>query len=358
MLVGAAITGAGHREFDHSRRLKAEGRLVQARVVDHHESYRLRSGRTCRLDVVFPTDKQQSVTKRLRVSRAVYQTALRQGTVPVHYLPGEPTICTAGPEVEREFFTLALGLGIVVAGGVLAFTRSPTHSAAQATADQIARLCLAEYEYRPADPRRFRAVDHRFYEEGRRLLEWHGYVPLGDQENVTLNRQSNGAPTFLRLHVSREGTTMSALYHFRPNWIWRLLGAREARVLDLETQFTDGRWLVTCNAEAAGQLESPPGIDAAHLPDRTPLEAVVQAHETRLADFLRRHPGASPVVVRSLEDVQRAQATLQRLKAEHRRRIGLTKEELRRLGGTCGRDGDRLHAEIQREHAARQAKAA
>jgi hypothetical protein len=103
-------------------------------------------------------------------------------------------------------------------------------------------------------------------------------------------------------------------------------------VLDLATQFTNGRFVCTSNAEDAGKLTQSPQVDSLFLPAATPAEALLAEHQKRVARFVTT-TGAQPVPLSSLEDVRKSGNELQRLKAEYRRHTVLTKEELRRLGG-------------------------
>jgi len=55
------------------------------------------------------------------------------------------------------------------------------------------------------------------------------------------------------------------------------------------------------------------------------------------------HPGVSAVKLTGLADVRRAQDEQQRIKAEFRQRIGLSRTELQRFAGAPSRELDRLH---------------
>jgi hypothetical protein len=187
------------------------------------------------------------------------------------------------------------------------------------------------HEFATVDASQFK-VDHAFYEEGQRVLASRGFRFLADCEDVTF-RQQSGLRIPIRACISPDGGTAAGLYHFRPRWIWRAMGAAQSKILDLETQFSDGRWLVTTNAAAAGALSSPPSVHSVHLPTDTPLTKILDTHANQLAAFIRFNPGVHPVKLSTLEDVHRAQADLQRIKAEHRKATGLTKGELEKIGG-------------------------
>lgn len=136
---------------------------------------------------------------------------------------------------------------------------------------------------------------------------------------------------------------MADLYHFVPKFPLRVLGAKPAKVLDLETWFSDGAFVCTSNAEMAGKLDSPPAIDALRLPAGTTWDMLLETHQRRVGKYLAAHPGVKPVRLEGMADVRRAQDEQQRIKAEFRKRTGLSKTELERMAGTQGRGVDRLH---------------
>jgi hypothetical protein len=113
--------------------------------------------------------------------------------------------------------------------------------------------------------------------------------------------------------------------------------------MDFETWFTDGCFVCTSNAEMAGKLDSPPAIDALHMPAGTPWDILIQAHRNRVGKYLANHPGVQPVKLNGPADVSRARDEQQRIKAEFRQRTGLSRAELERLGGQQGKAVDELH---------------
>ena len=147
----------------------------------------------------------------------------------------------------------------------------------------------------------------------------------------------------MRFLLSADQTITADLYHFKPGWMLRVLSARDAKVMDLETRFTDGCFVCTSNAEMAGRLDSPPTIDALHMPAGTSGDLVVQAHQNRVGKYLANHRGVQPVKLNGLADVRRTRDEMQQIKAEFRRRTGLSKAELERLGGQQGKAVDQLH---------------
>jgi hypothetical protein len=361
LVLGPAMIYVGAREFLSSRKLAREGRETTARVVDQERSHRRKGGTKYYLTVTFEPEQGQATTRRLEVDHSVYEEGGQAGAVLVHYLPSDPKVCQAGAEVETKFGLLLIGFLILGAGGYLVlFFKQPVddREAAQAIADQVDGLANATQELVPAQPHQFGHLDLAYYDQSRQILESKGFTFLGDEEDLAFRRRTK-ARVLLRVLRSRDGTMAAGLYHFRPHWTLRILGAEEVKVLDLETWFADGTFLCTTNAAAAGALRPPPEIDTCYLPAGTPIETVLEAHGRRLCAKLAAPPNTQPVLMRSLADVRQAQAEHHRLTTEFRKRAGITPEELARLAGSSNskRMGG-LHAQVVKIQQDRQRKVA
>ncbi|HEX4644701.1 MAG TPA: hypothetical protein VH598_03760, partial [Verrucomicrobiae bacterium] len=182
-------------------------------------------------------------------------------------------------------------------------------------------------------------------------LEELGYSFVTNQENITLRQNKGSAPAMLRYLLSRDQTTVAILYHHKRTAI----PAKDSKVLDLETWFANGSFVVTGNAAMAGKFDSPPAIDSFFLPALSSIDEVMQAHEGRVNNFLAQNPGVAAVRLNGLEDVRRVGDELQRIKSEYRSAAGLSKAELERLARRTGPEIDELHAILARRHAERQA---
>ncbi|HTD65644.1 MAG TPA: hypothetical protein VK846_03815, partial [Candidatus Limnocylindria bacterium] len=324
--------------------------------------FRRRSGSSYCLTIRFQSEAGKSFTERVPVSIDDYLKAGATPKVKVHYLPNDPKVCAAGQTVEIKFGSLVTGL-FMVAGAVLliVFFKQPLdeQEAAEAVVSEFGKLCVGHHEYAPADARRFPHLDLAWLDAARQRLESHGFTFLQDTEDLTFARDNPAVRTLLRVHLGRQGTGMAALYHLKPQWWMRMMGAKEARVCDIETEFSNGMWVCTGNAQAAGALDQPPGIDTIQLPASTPIEAVVQAHDARVAKFLARHPEVRPLVKSGLEDLLRAQNKLEVIKSDFRKERGVSKAELERMAGVKNDSQlDAIHAEAARLHHEQKPRAA
>lgn len=213
------------------------------------------------------------------------------------------------------------------------------------------------HDYVAADPKAFRHLDLAWYDRTARLLASRGYRTLADVEDRTITNTPGGVlrPVLIRTMLSRDGTVMAALYHPRLKsllvrlLLW-VLGKTPGRVTDMESECTDGSFVVTSNAATAAAMDLPALISAEYLPAKTSAFDVEHRHITRLAAHLAARPGVSARVVESHEALVASQNRMNALKAAYRNEIGgITRDELDRLAvfGTS-LAGD-VHDAIQRE---------
>jgi uncharacterized protein DUF3592 len=350
LLMGAFLTYTGARELINSMRLAREGRTAAGKVVDASEWVSLKGRHTYFLTVEFQPEGGDQVSKKVKVGEELYATAQNSGLVKVHYLAGDPAVCALGERVETRYGNLLWGIALVIIGVFLTKQPASLEELAVKIEGHFKTLTHQRYEYTPADPKDFQHLDLSFYNESRRHLEERGYIFMADQENITLRQNKGSAPSLLRFLLSRNQATIAILYHFK-----RIaLPTKESKVLDLETWFSNGQFVVTSNAAMAGKFDSPPGIDSFFLPAASPIDEVMQAHEGRVNNFLAQNPGVAAVRLNGWEDVRRAGDELQRIKSGYRSAAGLSKAELERLARRTGPEIDELHSILARRHAQRQ----
>jgi hypothetical protein len=359
-IIGPGFIYWGTCELLNSRKLKDHGKTTIG-IATEKSIHRRRFSMDYYVTAQFRTESGQTFTERFDVSEKEYDRVESDPAVKVHYLPEDPKICAAGETVKMKFSNILWGL-VFLGGAVylVLYFKQPIdgHEAAEQVAASVGQLCIGKYEYGPAEARRFPHLDLAWLDASRQKLESLGFGFLQDMENLTFSRSNKGPKTFLRMHLGRNGTAMAALYHLKQGFLLRMIGAKEARVLDVETEFSNGQWVCTGNAEAAGALQSPPGVDTLQLPAGTPIEAVVQAHDARMAKFMARCPEARPVRMGSIEDSLRAQDRLQEIKATFRRGHGISKTELENIAGMKGAELNTIQAEAQRLHEQRSSRAA
>jgi hypothetical protein len=220
----------------------------------------------------------------------------------------------------------------IVAGVTVLFvgSRVITHvllrKACRAGAQKIHASLLAsfqcEHEYRAATRDEFPGMDWSGYDDLRDVLDARGMTLLGGIEDVTESRANPEMRTLIEMHVGFQGTVSVATY--------RVQGMQ---IVDVISELTDGRMLLTTNAEI-NKLTPPPNTRRETLPASTRAEALLDLHLERLHELRKREPGAPFVIIGAIEDVLDAARRSSRTTSEHRRSIGwLTREELLALSG-------------------------
>jgi hypothetical protein len=122
-VVGAVLLVTGWIEYRNSKKLAAEGKAVTADVVSKDIERGRRGRKSYYLEVQFPTESGPS-SQRVRVSSSQYDAANPGGTVPAHYLPGNPKVCQVGGTVQTEWSGLAAGFGAWVLSAILGFSKT------------------------------------------------------------------------------------------------------------------------------------------------------------------------------------------------------------------------------------------
>jgi hypothetical protein len=229
-------------------------------------------------------------------------------------------------------------------------TPTPTHTrhlAAQASIAQAARDILASieatyvpmHEYARVDPSQFRHLDLAFYDRTATMLCAHGFHVVANVEDLTI---SNSPATMLdrimiRSLLSRDGTVMASCYHPRVKhpalrvllWLLRKL---PGKVVDMETEFTDGSFVLTSNASSAEAITLPAMMSVEFHPFSTSAERIMRRHKERVSWHLAQRRGVAARIFATHDDIIASQNRLNALKAAFRGEVGgITEAELEQL---------------------------
>lgn len=143
----------------------------------------------------------------------------------------------------------------------------------------------------------------------------------------------------MRTMLSADGKVLAAYYQFKPdmNYVGAVLlrdirackpiaavtnALRSFRVLhcmDVETEFDDGRQLITTNAGDVFAHEHPT-IESKYFPVDTPVSTLLVHHLARIAAIGRE--GHHPTVVRTADDILKFQLRQKKSRIAHREAIG------------------------------------
>jgi len=362
-VAGSWLIWSGVKTYQISKRLAAEGKDTIAQVLNRTVSYRSKGANRYYLTVQYQTEAGQPAQGRVQVNRGEYLEDPPGSAVTLRYLPSDPAICAVGEPVAIWTSNLTSGAILLLSACVLLGLNRGlfnTRGVAVKVVERVGALCESQFEYAPVNAREFSHLDLSWYDASQRWLEERGFAWLGDEENLTFRRTSKGNRTLLRTMLGRDGTWITYLYHFKPAGLARALAANGFRILELQTQFANGTFVCTSNAEEAGKLDAPPGVDALRLPANTCLDAIVEAHAQRVSAAQAANPGVAALRMAGLEEVHRAQNILQGIKAAFRRNVGITKQELERLAGNRlgAQQIDALYSEVEKLHAEQNRKAA
>jgi hypothetical protein len=196
---------------------------------------------------------------------------------------------------------------------------------------------IPKHEYCPVEPRSFPHLDLTYYESLRAHLVNQGCIYLGDYQNITLLRITIHLPTFIRVLVTPDNATSIGVYHIKPK-LWPrllllLLRIKVGRIIDFETELSNGGYIVTSNAAQASKLNPPPGFHMKYFPAETDPQLVFNAHRERLAGSLLANPQIAFTKMETAGQVFDMQRRMQAAKAAFRKSIGyVTADELQRMG--------------------------
>jgi hypothetical protein len=192
------------------------------------------------------------------------------------------------------------------------------------------KFYVERHEYRDATTADFKGRDRKWYDKSTRELEGLGYRSLGDVVDETI-AQAAGLVVPVRRFASADGNNMVAIYQFLQGSGFMKI---DLHVCDVESEFTDGSFLATSNAEATAGVSMPPQILGKKYPADTTIVELVRLHEEDKQKLLKRKPKLRHVEIRTAADCDAAQHRQEAIKAAFRQGIGyVDPAEIRRMAG-------------------------
>lgn len=185
-----------------------------------------------------------------------------------------------------------------------------------------------------------------------KVLGAQGFRVVGDFEPEHLTGQLAG-PTLVRIYAAADGITCGASYRIEPKWpgwlgwaLLRLSGKwQRPAVVELETAFDDGGFLITNNAGAGSPFAYRGKVDLSALAPETTPAMLHSRHRERIERYRREHPHATAERVDNEDKIMAMQERISAAKCQFRRSIGLVEEnELRLL---LGEQHERLAARVR-----------
>jgi hypothetical protein len=230
--------------------------------------------------------------------------------------------------------------------------RSPRHIHA------VEKALMSLPQYTRVDAAKYGFLDLAFYRATQADLERAGYRLLGDVTDRRMEARWTPVRSFVRILVSEDGTEQAGIFHVRLNgplgWVMRRLGMKDQRVVELETELSDGGFLVTTTVDRSLMLSQPEEFEHEFLPNDASARTVAYRHAERVAVKLRERPEIHAVIVETLDDALQSQIRGELIKIRRRRKLdGITREEMLALApkGMVG-EAALLHDELRgvREH--------
>jgi hypothetical protein len=226
----------------------------------------------------------------------------------------------------------------------------------QAAADILAMtdaLYVPKHEYAPADLKEFKQLSWRFYEQARSLLEREGFRSMGDYEDLTVSNAPDGVRTVIRTLLNSDGTIQSSVFHFRPKLFMRLLmrlaGGGSGKIVDFETEFSNGHFVNTTNAMSAAAMGQPPEIRTEYMKAGTSALDLLSRHKERIHAYQKENPTVRPKIMQSARDILESQHRQEAIKSTFRKSIGgVSQEELRNLSRGKTEMADEIYDEIKK----------
>lgn len=235
--------------------------------------------------------------------------------------------------VERSassvrFTRLCTLLGIwfllLVLGRILS-RKGAGENAARKITEQKRAIYSGPHDYAPVRAQDFRWLDERYYDETQRRLESIGFQCFGDVENVSLSAVYPNMRTAIRDFASADGVVSGSVWQVKMRGWLRVLAffrmlKGDVRVVDFDTEFSDGTFLATANNRGMDPSGDVPGIERIQLPNAMPVEDVLAIHRKRVREILAQRSGVASVPVRTAGDVRAAAARAHVLKCEENAR--------------------------------------
>lgn len=231
--------------------------------------------------------------------------------------------------------------------------KKKTKKSAKKILDLQKALYSTRHEFQEINPMTFPNLDLKFYDDIKNNLAAIGFKFLADIEDVTCTKAMPSVRTFIRTMIDNSGTIMGSIYHFKTKGIMKLLliivgMPAQSKVIDFETEFSDGSFICTSNTLETDKTGNVPGIKRVQFPNNTSYNELLAAHKSAVARALSSNSNIKLVVVKSLSEVLDSQYRMQEKKNTYKQSIGyMNKEELAKISD--GKFDDELIENVSEE---------
>jgi hypothetical protein len=190
---------------------------------------------------------------------------------------------------------------------------------------KIKKLYSSIHDYQIADPQDFPHIDADFYEIIAANLQLEGFSFLADIEDVTLSSVYPTLRTFGRCLLSSDNITVATIFVIN-----QINGPANVKKIDLTTELSDGRYLVSELGTQGIGMAFPPEIKIQYYDLDTPVEEFIKIHYDKLQLLLAEDNQVKPIIKKTVEDLIDSARRTDKLKTKHREGLGnrITLKEL------------------------------
>ncbi|MGL6195151.1 MAG: ankyrin repeat domain-containing protein [Thermoguttaceae bacterium] len=198
--------------------------------------------------------------------------------------------------------------------------------------DKEWKVFNSEYESVKVDASEFTWLDLEYYDKTEEELESLGFTKERDSEFLTHTKIFSEVRNFYRIMANEDFTVFASISNVRvvklKNWMERQINVK---LVEFTTCFSDNTFLITCNGLGVNPIGSFEGVEVCNMPQNTPLEDLLDAHEERCDEICEtRHIGLIRLPTEELQQ-QYARFQFELLCRDKQRKGGFTVQELQQI---------------------------
>lgn len=224
--------------------------------------------------------------------------------------------------------------------------------------ERLRKVYAPRHDYREVRPEDFPLLDRSWYDRMAQDLRTRGFRFQVDLEDLTVSSAFPETRTFIRVMTAEDDTLAAGFYQAKVTGpTLKMIQARgmdSLRVLDLQTEFEDGRFVSTTNAEMSGSIQVPAEIIREVHPAEATADELLRRHRARVEMFRQGNPGVEAVPLTGTTALIASANRQNALRAAHREAQGefVTREEIRRIARASDQQnaGEVLADEMEKLH--------
>ncbi len=223
-------------------------------------------------------------------ARYVVRKYPEEMAVTVHYMVDNPDESLLDTGIKlRALFMPGVGLILIALSVILRITLF-NETAEKRILDLQREAHSGHNEFRGASPEEFPHINVRYYDQMQRRLERIGFATLGDIESRRASRVIPNMRTFIRAFLDGDGT-MASVYDIKIRGWMRILQLirllpTNLKAVVLESELSDGSFVVTANCLHTDSSGEVPGIKRTRLPRETPVEESLAIHKATVKEVI------------------------------------------------------------------------